>query len=665
MNRSNQLCITGLLLVLFSLSAIGQEKAWRPVSPDELQSKTPVVEPDADVEAIFWEVRIDDSKDDLAMTHYVRLKIFTDRGRERYSKVDVPYSKDMKIKDLAARVTKVDGTTVEIGKDDIFEREIVKAGGQKIKARSFAVPNLEQGAIIEYRYREIINDATASGMRLPFQRDIPIRNLAYYYKPAGKLPPDYRPYNFTDTEFVKDTDGFWVAKRSDIPAFKDEPRMPPEDNVRAWMRLSHVNVFSFQGTVSTLTVFFSESKDPAQYWESFGKSRSGWVLWMNKDNHEITKTAQEITNGVTTPDEKLRKIYEFCQKEINNTWYDTTLTEEQKAKPPKIDSVQDVLKERSAAGPYINYLFGALAHAAGFETAILFTGDKRKMLFVPEYTDRTLLMPAGAAVKIKNEWQFFDPGTKFLPYGMLHWYEEGGWAVVVGEERFAMTHTPMTDYAGSAVNRSAKLTLSEDGSIEGDVTMELTGQLALSYRLENYDETQAKQEQDLVEEVKHRLSAAEVTNVSVENLSDSTKPLVEKYHVKVPGYAQRTGKRLFVQPGYFKYGVEPEFTSSTRKYDIFFRHPWSENDQVEIHWPSGFDLDNADAPADVADPKKIGEIKIKIAADRAHDILTYSRNFHFGGSGAILFTPQMYTPLKNLFDAFHTVDSHTITLKQK
>ena len=161
MNRSKaSLRVTCILLIFFSLSAIGQDKVWRPVSPDELQSKTPVVEPDADAEAIFWEVRIDDSKDDLSMAHYVRLKIFTDRGRERYSKVDAPFTKDMKIKDLAARVTKVDGTTVEIGKDDIFECEIIKAGGQKVKAKSFAVPNLEQGAIIEYRYREIINDAS-------------------------------------------------------------------------------------------------------------------------------------------------------------------------------------------------------------------------------------------------------------------------------------------------------------------------------------------------------------------------------------------------------------------------------------------------------------------------------------------------------------------------
>src|ERR1700757_275041 len=80
---------------------------WRPITPEELAMKAPKVEPDADAEAIFWEVKIDDSSDeDLSMQHYVRVKIFTDRGREKYSKFDIPFTKGTKIKDIAARVTK-------------------------------------------------------------------------------------------------------------------------------------------------------------------------------------------------------------------------------------------------------------------------------------------------------------------------------------------------------------------------------------------------------------------------------------------------------------------------------------------------------------------------------------------------------------------------------
>jgi hypothetical protein len=66
--------------------------------------------------------------------------------------------------------------------------------------------------------------------------------------------------------------------------------------------------------------------------------------------------------------------------------------------------------------------------------------------------------------------------------------------------------------------------------------------------MDNYDETDAKREQSLTDEIKNQISAAEVSKITIENLTDSSKPLVEKFHVRVPNYAQKTGKRLFLQP---------------------------------------------------------------------------------------------------------------------
>src|SRR4030095_358914 len=104
-----------ICLSLVSATLISaQDKDWRPVTPEELATKAPVVEPDADAEAIFWEVRIDDSSETgFSLKHYVRVKVYTERGREKYSKFDIPFEKGLKIKDLAARVIKPDGSMVE------------------------------------------------------------------------------------------------------------------------------------------------------------------------------------------------------------------------------------------------------------------------------------------------------------------------------------------------------------------------------------------------------------------------------------------------------------------------------------------------------------------------------------------------------------------------
>lgn len=78
-------------LFFLSQNIFSQSKNWREISPADLQLASSRVEPNADAEAIFWEVRVDDSTENLVMRHYIRVKIFTERGREKYSKIDIPY----------------------------------------------------------------------------------------------------------------------------------------------------------------------------------------------------------------------------------------------------------------------------------------------------------------------------------------------------------------------------------------------------------------------------------------------------------------------------------------------------------------------------------------------------------------------------------------------
>jgi hypothetical protein len=177
-------------------------------------------------------------------------------------------------------------------------------------------------------------------------------------------------------------------------------------------------------------------------------------------------------------------------------------------------------------------------------------------------------------------------------------------------------------------------------------------------------DSQNKREDDFKEEIKRQMSAAEIENLSVENFEDPVKPLAYSYKIRIPNYAQKTGKRIFFQPGFFEYGSSPAFSTVTRTHDIYFSYPWAEEDEITIELPKNFDLDSADAPAKVADSGNIGSLDINIGVDKANNALVYKRKFHFGGNGNILFPAAVYQPMKNLFDAFHKADTHTITLKQ-
>ncbi len=654
------------LVFLFSQVLIAGDNDWKPVTPEELSMKKGMVEADADAEAIFWEVRINDrSSSKLSLEHYVRVKILTERGREKYSKFDIPYTKRMKIKDVAARVIKPDGAIVEISKDDIFERDIVKVNKTKVKAKSFAVPNIEPGVIVEYQYREIIRNAGAVGMKLVFQRDIPIQKISYYYKPySKKSKPRFQSYNFNDTNFIKDKKGFYLAERKNVPAFKEEPRMPPEDMVRPWMLLQGLDISFSSNSLYSYSIVIKDPSNPGGFWGGYGLERRPLVKAMLKKDKSITKMAEQVTASAKTDEEKIKRLYDFVQTQIHNTSFDTTLTEDERDDLPKIKAIKDVLKKKQASIPYIDMLFGAMAHSLGLETRIAFLADRSEMFFTPKMTNENFVHQGAIAVNVNGKWKFFNPGIKFLPQGMLVWYEEDVWALLVGENTMQWVETPYTTKEKSNAERTGKFELLEDGTLEGTVTVKYTGQMALTERLSSFDKSENRRQEEIINDVKSRISSAEVSEVSIQNLDNHRLPLIHNYKIRIPNYAQKTGKRMFFQPGVFEYGENPLFATADRKYDVYFEYPWSENDKIQIKLPKGFSLDNADSPSPLNDTQKIGLLDIKMNIDRSNNILSFDRKFYFGGGGYTFFKVRSYKAVKNMFDAFHKADAHTISLKK-
>ena len=321
------------------------------------------------------------------------------------------------------------------------------------------------------------------------------------------------------------------------------------------------------------------------------------------------------------------------------------------------------MKNKSASSQYIDLLFGSMAHTLGYETAVVFAANRKKMVFDPEMTNEAFLHPACVAILVNKEWKYFNPGVKYLPFGSLVWYEQSVWALLVGDKGYSWEKTPILAPEKSIAKRNGNFKLSEDGTLDGSVRIEFAGNTAIANRLDLYDETLDKQIELVTNDAKVNL-VPEISDVSIENIDDINKPLIYKYKVHIPNYAQRTGKRLFLQPRFFEYGEDPLFSSSTRKYSVQFPYPWAEHDNLEITLPEGFSLDNAESPASIADPQNIGALTVSIGITSDKRKLVYSRKFHFGGGGNILFPPEVYQPLKNMFDAFNKSDSHTITLKQ-
>jgi hypothetical protein len=279
------------------------------------------------------------------------------------------------------------------------------------------------------------------------------------------------------------------------------------------------------------------------------------------------------------------------------------------------------------------------------------------------FPDDYFIQTYDIAVRVGEEWRFYDPASTYVPLGMLRWQEESQQALLSDPKQPVWLMTPLSSPDKSKVKRTAKLTLSEDGTLEGYAHLEYYGHSGVYRKEWDDDDSPTQREETLREAVRKQMSTAEVSDIKIENITDPLKPYVYNYHIRVPGYAQRTGKRLFLQPEFFQHGIEPLFSASDRKYPVYFNYPWSEEDVVTIELPAGFSLDNADAPAPFnAGPISDYKPTIGIGKDGRH--MVYKRNFFFGGKDVIIFPVNTYTTLKRYFDAVHQADNHTITLKQ-
>ncbi len=638
-------------------------RQWLPVTDEERNLRSPTIDPEAGAEALFWRVHIVDTYQgtmpQVVLYHYLRIKIFTKSACEKQGTREIPYGGRRAVLDVGGRTIKPDGTIVELAKDAIFRRDLVKAGGLKVKAVSFAMPAVEPGAIIEYHWREVRDRENAHYIRLLFQLDIPVHEVKYYIMPLEipgyPLPPmRWVAFGAEPSPMALEVDDFSSTVVKNVPAYKEEPLMPPEWVVKPWELIYYAD---------------EVRSSPDKFWASQGKRTYSDYEPYLKVTNEVKQAAQGAVAGATSPEEKLAKLLQYCRFKIKMIG-DDDLTEQQVEKDRVRSREQaqaqdnrpvDTLKGGIGTEKEVNLLFAAMARAVGFEARVARLGDRSDRPFDRSFLNLYFLRTLAIAVKVGEQWRFYDVAAKRLPIGMLGWGEEGSDALISDPKEPVFVPVPISDVDKSVRLRSGEFELDREGTLQGEVRMSYTGHAAAGRRQELATEAAGQREEDVREMVRRHYVNAEVSEAKVENVEDPEKPLVYSYRVKVPGYAQQTGKRLFVPLNYFEHGRAPRFTASERKHPVWFEYPWRDEDSITIKTPADFSWEDAGAPQSFS----LGQTgAYEASAKVGNQQLVYHRKLEFGRGGQLVFQPAAYPLLKQAFETIHTQDEHTVTLRQ-
>jgi len=632
---------------------------WLPITDEEMQRKAPTVDKNAGMEALFTRVHVADDYTGAfyrISVHYIRLKVFTQEGKDKAATVDIPFDDKTVVTDITGRTVKPDGTIVPLSKDAIHERVTVKLGGLKRKAKSFAMPGVEVGSIIEYRWRELHEGADIKYMRLQFQDEFPVERATIFVRPiSSQYVPgqmSVRAFNCKPTPLKLENDGFSSVTLENVPAFREEPMMRSGPSVRPW-----------------ILVYYDEGEkrgNPDKYWNDVARKKYSDFKEGARITAELKQAAQDAAAAGKDENEKAILLIGWIHAHIRDLFGRQVSDEERtdifKKMPKDRDRTsQEVLKAGIGDEDEINRLFTALATAAGLEARPAMMSSRDDLTFDKRLAEQLFMRHVDTAISVGGKWKIYDASLRLLQPGMLSWPEEGIAALITDSKKPEFIVSPISAPADSESTRTANLSLSEDGAIEGEVTESWTGHAAEGRRRALDGESAERRQEDSKDEILKVYPQAEVTALHLENTDKAELPLQLSYHIRIPSYAGRTGKRIFLQPLFFERGEAPLFSAADRQYDVVFPYPWQETDHVTIRIPAGFELERPENPGDVSFGKP-GDYKLGMKAGKG--LLICTRQLTFGSDGYIVFEHSSYPQVKAVFDEIHQRDQVTLSLRQ-
>lgn len=637
------ICVVGM--VFYSPTAKAGD-GFQSVSSEELKMKSEPLAPGAPAIILYRQVDRDDSGFTAHENNYVRIKILTEEGR-KYADVEIPFIKEEgnNVVNVKARTIRPDGSIVNFeGKP--FEKSIVKAKGLKYMAKTFTLPDVQVGGIIEYSYTIDLPELVLINSHWIVSNELFIKRAKFSLKPYANdfnvtwnwqgLPEGSAQPKSGDDRIIR-------LEVSNIPAFQTEDYMPPENELKARVDFAYSEDFF--------------EKDPVQFWKRRGKKLNGKVESFIGKRKAMEQAVSQIVAPNDPPEVKLQKIYARVQQ-IRNTSYEVQKSAQQRKreKEKTASNVEEVWTKGYGDGTQITWLFLALARAAGLEAYGVLAADRRNYFFNPASMDSNKLDTNVVLVKLNGADVYCDPGGVFTPFGLLMWPETGVTGLRLDKDGGTWIKTMVPESSASRVDRHANLTLAETGDLEGKLTITFTGLEGMKRRLEERNEDDTARKKSLEDEAKEYIPAAsEVELTNKPDWSSSSTSLVAEYNLKIPGWAARAGRRTMLPAGIFSATEKRVFDHAVRVHPIYFEFPSEKLDDVTITLPPGWQVSSV-PPAQDQGANIVG-YTLKVERDKGTVHLTRKLRINL-----MLLEPEHYAALRDFYQMVRKGDEQQIVL---
>jgi hypothetical protein len=467
------------VLLLLAGTGIEADDEWPEITESELELSSLDDYPNAPAVVLAETGRLVLSWDWTSsfLEVYRRVKILTADGKG-FGSISLPSTDYFRMKELQGRSHSADGTVTPLPQDAVFEKTFSRYYNRAMT--SFAMPDIDVGSIVEYRYR-IYFDSIIFPRPWYFQSGLPtLHSQLICIIPDSLLIEPLKKVTVADREIGEErSSNAWGNIRTftmeRMPPVADEPYRFPFDSLASSVTILPIATTRsismsnrslrarLVGSGLRYLLFGVGPQSIMRSWSSAvslvqGNPEHGYERFRSRSRGVRSKT-KELTRPLSTEAEKAAALFQFVRSEIVTEHYFGISVGE--------GTGQKILK--SGRGDYAEkaVLLQLMLDIAGIDASVAWTSPADLIRIDTEHANLGQLQYPLVVAEIDGEQVFLDPSSE-LGFGMLKPELEGMPCLLVDRKKPEWITAPTTPAEESGRLAHLDLQLDQEGRITGD-----------------------------------------------------------------------------------------------------------------------------------------------------------------------------------------------------
>jgi len=569
-------------------------------------------------------------------------KVLTSEGLD-LAWVRLQFDSETRISDLKAWNLKAGGIVHEVGSKEAVETQLVSGIlFQDDKQLILFIPQVEVGSVLGVEYERRHRPYILQDFR-GIQQRIPVMLSRYSLDLPEDWEYEYHVRNHADLSPQQTGRNRWVWEWRDLLAIPDEEGMPALPQVAASLLLAYFpqepvrsaeSFDSWDRVAGWFHRLIEPRSQPSAAVEQFARQSPNIGTLASFVQRQIRYVAVEIGIGGYQPhfaEEVFRNKYGDCKDKVT-LLMSLLETRGLESYPVLVHNAGGSLEPEFPSPYYFNHLIAAIRLAEG-------APEGPAVLDHPEL-GRLLL---------------FDPTDHLTPYGELPPDLQGTRALLVQGDRGHVIETPVAQPFNNRILRVQKLTLNQQGQLEGQVTEMYWGRPAIRERAVFQGSVQERWLQATQATLVQRFPGAAVTHLTIGNLEEKY-PLQEVYQFRAPYYGQIAGDLMILPPCLIVSEAYPFPPRQERVYPLKFGYRRLHSESCEISLPPGYAVESLPEPVEQDLP--FAHYRSEVIFE--DNLIRYSRSLEIR---QLLLKPEEVPALRELYRVIEQDEHRPILLR--